>query len=949
MRSTSAAQQINLIVLASALISLSACYAVAEDATPIPEFTGERLYVAGVPSVYESVARTIRDLEAKSPQTYYVVVVKSSGPAADAATRTYAQGLLDAWRDQAKARKLRLDPDRSVIVVAAIDNHQVVVMPGDALATKLGLRGETIDREIVAPQFIPLAKEHEYPQALIALLNGVDGFIAAREKASTASANTVATTSTPPSAAPVRFHGPSSTELAWSIGGSLAAIALMIGALIWLGRRRARGEFNAKLKDYKGKAVAMMDRLDALKSRLKSLTVEDPDFTVPITGETLSLYEKGQDDLRKLWDRWLEVMDVVDKAEKGGAQGAKAMAEADALLSNSKVFDEVEKGAQECSRTMDRLNAAHEEAREAAKVLAETRKEADGKVESVNTAGLPVIPYQPEVDRIAAEAARADEILPPDPLGAKTIIDKTKTDADALVRRASDVVARLGDGKKVQEGLQKLREEVAEHRRKGLELVEDGGNPDGSAARGDEALAALQTALELGDPVKAAEQLAAAQTWLDQGKGVLDSVLKARAGIEKGLPETRRETRRLSEAMSQYQMFEQELKRDFAPSSWRNVAGNLGQARALLETFDRKADEVEKDADPKEQKYLLAARLLGRLNLEQQAVFQLMNAVGDQLAGLKAVREEADRIAEELTARDREVRRFFSQYDHVVGAQARKSLESAAAAREDARRLASANPPDWPSARRALIQAREEFGIAQSQAQSDYDIYQLLTKEYDQARSQAQRVEAFLAGHSEDRVAANQHYRHAAEVLNLVGDDSTRVGNEWPRLLDQVRGARQDLAYSEKLAREDIRLARQAEAEMSEAARVIREGRTFISMGIGLDTRPAESQLNQAESLYRSQEYEQSIRTAGSAIQQLRRAHNAAVQQAYLRQMQVLAQQRRGAVVLHNFGMGTAGGAMIGGLTPRTERSAPPPPQSAGPAANASSSSWSSEASESSW
>lgn len=947
MPSTTAALYNTIFALAWAL--LSATSARAEDATPIPTFTGERLYVAGVPSVYESVARTIGELEAKSPQSYYVVVVKSSGPAAGGATRSYALGLLDAWREQAKARNLKLDPDRSVVVVAAIDNKQVVVIPGETLATKLGLSGETIDREIVAPKFIPLAMSQEYPQAIVALLEGVDGFIAAREKTSTASTNTIATTSSPPSTAPARFHGPSSTELAWSIGGSLAAIGLMIGALIWLARRRARGEFNAKLKDYKTKAVAMMDRLDALKARLKSLPVEDPDFTVPITGETLALYEKGQDDLRKLWDRWLEVMDVVDRAEKGGTKGSKAMADADALLSDSKVFDEVEKGTQECSRTMDRLNASHEEAREAAKVLAETRREADGKIQSVNTAGLPVVPYQPEVDRIAAEAARAEEILPPDPLGAKTIIDKTKTDADALVRRASDIVARLGDGKMVQEGLQKLRDEVADQRRKGLQLVEDGGNPDGSSAHADEALAALQSALEIGDPARAAEQLAAAQKWLDQGKGVLDSVLKARSGIEKGLPEARRETRRLSEALSQYQMFEQELKRDFAPSSWRNVAGNLGQARALLETFDRKADEIERDADPREQKYLLAARLLGRLNLEQQAVFQLMSALGDQLAGLKAVREEADRIADELTARDRDVRGFFSQYDHVVGAQAHKSLESAAAALQDARRLASANPPDWPSARRALMQAREEFGIAQSQAQSDYDVYQLLTQEYDQARSQAQQVEAFLAGHSEDRVAANQHYRHAAEVLNLVGDDSTRVGNEWPRLLDQVRGARQDLSYSEKLAREDIRLARQAEAEMSEAARVIREGRTFLSMGIGVDTRPAESQLNRAESLYQSQEYEQSIRTAGSSIQQLRQAHNAAVQQAYLRQMQVMAQQRRGAVAMNSFGTATAGGVASGGFPARPERAAPPQPQSAGPAANASSSSWSSEASESSW
>ena len=55
-------------------------------------------------------------------------------------------------------------------------------------------------------------------------------------------------------------------------------------------------------------------------------------------------------------------------------------------------------------------------------------------------------------------------------------------------------------------------------------------------------------------------------------------------------------------------------------------------------TFDRKAQEVA--AAAAEQKYLLGARLLGQLTQEQQAVFQLMSGVGDQLSALKALREE---------------------------------------------------------------------------------------------------------------------------------------------------------------------------------------------------------------------------------------------------------------------------------------------------------------------
>ena len=92
------------------------------------------------------------------------------------------------------------------------------------------------------------------------------------------------------------------------------------------------------------------------------------------------------------------------------------------------------------------------------------------------------------------------------------------------------------------------------------------------------------------------------------------------------------------------------------------------------------------------------------------------------------------------------------------------------------------------------------------------------------------------------------------------------AGSRW------CRGAAADLAHSEQLAREDIRLARQAEAEIQEAARTMRKARAYFSMGVTLSTAGAESQVAEADQLYRSQNYEQAIRTAAAAIQQVRQA-----------------------------------------------------------------------------
>src|SRR5262245_38942863 len=84
-----------------AVISLSmAPAAQAQEKTPFPPLSGRRVYVVGVPDRYEGLADQISRLERSSPQSYYVVVVKSTGRDRSA-TSQYADDLFDAWRAQA--------------------------------------------------------------------------------------------------------------------------------------------------------------------------------------------------------------------------------------------------------------------------------------------------------------------------------------------------------------------------------------------------------------------------------------------------------------------------------------------------------------------------------------------------------------------------------------------------------------------------------------------------------------------------------------------------------------------------------------------------------------------------------------------------------------------------------------------------------------------------------
>ena len=151
-----------------------------------------------------------------------------------------------------------------------------------------------------------------------------------------------------------------------------------------------------------------------------------------------------------------------------------------------------------------------------------------------------------------------------------------------------------------------------------------------------------------------------------------------------------------------------------------------------------------------------------------------------------------------------------------------------------------------------------------------------------------------------------------------------------------------DLAHSETLAQEDIRLARQAEAEIQEASRTLRKGRAYFSMGVTLNIMGAEGQIGEAERLYQSQNYEQAIRTAAAAIQQIREAHAVAVQQAFWRQMQVDASQRQAAAATTGPRVSFGGAASVS--SPPAAPARTPAPQGA-----TAEGAWTSETAEGQW
>ena len=904
----------------------------AQQVPAIPSFTGERVIVVGVPNdQYAALAGQISRLEKASPQSYYVVVMNSTGKGSSA-TREFADELFENWRAQRSKRGQSFDSERSVIVVVALENRQIAVKPGAFIRNQLGLHAERVERDLI-PTFIPLARENKYAEAISSLLDATNNWIAARDrdtiyvpvqipvsKSAGATSPTAKTTLKKPATTPESWNfqpaGPERGVVTseptplkqgrseWLpviiVGVPVLAMVVALLGWIWVLHGRAQGRVAGQIKEIKLKAVDVMDRLDALKERLK-LMPTSTEFKQPMTGETQVLFTAVNEKLGKLWDGWLEVMDVLEKAQKlaarsGSPLSRKTLADAEDLISKQGSFAEIETRSQAISADVDRLEHAHQVAHTVLEAVTTARPKIDAGLEEVKKLGLSTAPYQVELAAVAAGLTRASSVLAADPLGTRTVLEQLRSRSDAFLGRIERVVSLFGDAQKVKSALETIKRQVAGHRAQGLKLIEEAGNPDPLLGQAEGAHAEALAALEAGDPGGAAQRLDAARSLEQEAQATIDKVQKARTFCERDLPARARETERLRTALTQAESYQVDLEREFARSSWQAVSRNLDQARSLLATFDRQAEQAAAAATTSRQEYVRGAALVEELARQQQIALRLMSGLGEELSALMNVRNECKKLGEDLAARERRAELLVRQNDAIVSDVARNSLDSARRAKGAIITQSSGPTPDWPALRQSLAEVLEDLSIAQSQADEDIRNHQALTQEFEEVRNTASRVYALLSSHQEDRLAANQHYQAAAAALDRVGMEIAEPRGRSATLLEEVRGAAADLSRSEELAREDIRLAAQAQSQIAEAGQAISQARGYSSMGFGVDMSASESQVMQAQQLLQAQNYEQSIQLAGTAMQSAQQVYYAAMRQALMRQVEIAAEQRRQSV-----------------------------------------------------
>ena len=200
-------------------------------------------------------------------------------------------------------------------------------------------------------------------------------------------------------------------------------------------------------------------------------------------------------------------------------------------------------------------------------------------------------------------------VLAADPLG--TTIGSGA--ASVAVGRASGSGSNgscrcLAMHKTVKSSLEAIGRQVAGHRAKGLKLIEEGANPDLllGPGRGGSCRDAQRT--RAGDPDAAGEKLDAAKSAAQEALATIEKVQKAGRFASGICRPARERPSGCAAALPQAESYQNDLEREFARSSWQAVARNLDQARALLATFDRQAEQAAPAATTTRQEYVSGPR-----------------------------------------------------------------------------------------------------------------------------------------------------------------------------------------------------------------------------------------------------------------------------------------------------------------------------------------------------
>jgi hypothetical protein len=708
----------------------------ADEAALVPPLPSRedppRVFVVGVKDTFDAVREAIDRAKRASGRDYRVLVVDSAGQSRDA--RELLDRVVSRWQEESADTPGGYNPAADSTIVLDVGDRLVAMDVPMRVAAETGLDSGTIEAALIGKHFLPRARDGELAAGLADLIDATEAWIKERDDRRQAAIE-----------ARRVFR---ERTLPLGLAGLSAAAVLGGLALQWSRHARRLRQAREKLAAFKGEVVALSDLLDSQQERHRMLPHSDADFRTPMQGLTRATYDGVQGSIRGYRERWLQLMDVWERAqERVDSEWFLGTAAADAalrLLDSAAARPPLADVAAACRAPLDALEQAHEQARALAATLDTQLAAAASRIDGLAGRGRSGAAFQPPLAHLTRTRGLAGESLESDPVAARGALEAARTDLDAIVSRIDTLEA--ADDRRLRAGATTttVADRVKALRAEGWLLAEPGADPDERLRSAVERTVVAAQLLDAGETDAALGHLAVTERLAAETGALLESIVAARARAGELLPACAARLEALTGRRAGATEAAAALAAAYAESSWSDVAGNVARADDGLERAQSLITEAQLALTRERQHDLRGVALLEEAARQEDWVEGCLTAVGDR-------RAELDDLQDTLPARRDASRARVADLGHRLDRQRTDRVRANERCREAGRILDVADDalraarPDLRTARQLLEAADTAAARGEELAAEDERLAAQAESDLEEGDSLVRRVAAWYA------------------------------------------------------------------------------------------------------------------------------------------------------------------------------------------------------------
>lgn len=537
-----------------------------------------------------------------------------------------------------------------------------------------------------------------------------------------------------------------------------------------------------------------------------------------------------------------------------------------------------------------------------------------GKIEAgkgrLTQVALTFDPYQKRFDAIKTDTASFMQILTSDPMSAFTQSEEVEKKADDLVAEINRAITIKESLVETEGTVRKAHTRVAEVRAQKADysypekdarpaagasattlLNETGSNPDSLLAKADEQLAAAFAAVLAGQLDLSEQEKKAAVATAGEVHTLVETVLAARAHVQKNVVPLRDNLGRLTSDVPGADKALQTLKSDFLAKNFPGEAVKLDNANAVIAKTEGELAKVRLAFF--EQRYVAARKLLEGITGDVQGARNRLVEVHTRLAKLNELRQHAKDVVGQTRQLANALRDKLKTNSFTTSAATDDTYTRLIPVLSGQEKDVAKQVTDWPAAAEAADSVLGQFKTVDSKIDEERKANELANQRVNELRNLVSDAR-HAVDHADTRQQARHRLSDAQEALRDMEAALKVAKSDWASV-GRTAEAKKTIAQEAKsMAEKDQQLAHQARTSISSTSDNINslEIRSWvqtaswggysriISLSGILNLSTARSYLRSAESDLRNRNYEEAIanqQRAQSAADSAEAAANAAV------------------------------------------------------------------------